>query len=97
VFTGQAGCSGCHTLAAAGATGTVGPDLDVRLRTDCANPASDKVRGTTLKQCIETAITKPYAYLPSGYSAGIMPSNFSQRLTPDEIQALVNFLASAAK
>ncbi len=97
VFTGSAGCSGCHTLAAASATGTVGPNLDVRLRTDCANPASEKVRGTTLKQCIETAITKPYAYLPTGYSAGIMPSNFAQRLTPDQIQALVNFLSSAAK
>ena len=97
VFTGSAGCGGCHTLAAASATGTVGPNLDVRLRTDCANPASQKVRGTTLKQCIETAITKPYAYLPTGYSAGIMPSNFAQRLTPDQIQALVNFLSSAAK
>ena len=97
VFTGSAGCSGCHTLAAASATGTVGPNLDVRLRTDCANPASEKIRGTTLKQCIETAITKPYAYLPTGYSAGIMPSNFAQRLTPDQIQALVNFLSSAAK
>ena len=97
VFTGSAGCSGCHTLAAASATGTVGPNLDVRLRTDCANPASEKIRGTTLKQCIETAITKPYAYLPTGYSSGIMPSNFAQRLTPDQIQALVNFLSSAAK
>jgi cytochrome c oxidase subunit II len=97
VFTGSAGCSGCHTLAAAGATGTVGPNLDVRLRTDCANPASQKIRGATLKQCIETAITKPYAYLPSGYSAGIMPSDFAQRLTPAEIQALVNFLSSAVK
>jgi mono/diheme cytochrome c family protein len=28
VFTGSAGCSGCHTLKDAGATGTVGPDLD---------------------------------------------------------------------
>jgi mono/diheme cytochrome c family protein len=28
VFTGSAGCSGCHTLKAAGATGTVGPNLD---------------------------------------------------------------------
>jgi hypothetical protein len=26
-----------------------------------------------------------------------MPSDFSQRLTSDQIQALVNFLASAAK
>jgi hypothetical protein len=50
-----------------------------------------------LKQCIYTAITKPYAYLPSGYSAGIMPSDFAQRLTPTQIQSLVDFLASAAK
>jgi mono/diheme cytochrome c family protein len=28
VFTGSAGCSSCHTLADAGATGTVGPNLD---------------------------------------------------------------------
>jgi mono/diheme cytochrome c family protein len=28
VFTGSAGCVGCHTLANAGATGTVGPNLD---------------------------------------------------------------------
>ncbi len=28
VFTGASGCIGCHTLADAGATGTVGPNLD---------------------------------------------------------------------
>jgi mono/diheme cytochrome c family protein len=28
VFTGPAGCTGCHTLKDAGATGTVGPNLD---------------------------------------------------------------------
>ena len=97
VFTGAAGCSGCHTLAAASATGTVGPNLDQRLKADCASAASKSVRGATLQECIHTAITKPYAYLPSGYSSGIMPSNFGQRLTSDQIQALVNFLASAAK
>jgi cytochrome c oxidase subunit 2 len=97
VFTGSAGCSGCHTLAAAASTGTVGPNLDTRLKADCALPASKKARGSTLQQCIQTAITKPYAFLPSGYSAGIMPSNFGQRLTSDQIQALVSFLASAAK
>ncbi len=97
LFSGAGGCSGCHTLAAAAATGTAGPDLDSRLRTDCASAASKKARGATLEQCIQTAITKPYAFLPTGYSAGIMPSNFSQRLSSDQIQALVAFLASAAK
>ena len=33
----SAGCTGCHTLAAAGATGTVGPSLDER------KPSFDRV------------------------------------------------------
>lgn len=95
IFTGVGGCGACHTLAAAGTSGTVGPNLSTRLVSDCANPASKKVRGTTLQQCITTAITKPYAYLPSGYSAGVMPNTFSQTLSPTQIKALVAFLASA--
>jgi cytochrome c6 len=38
VFTGAAGCSGCHTLKDAGATGNVGPNLDQ------LKPAQDVVR-----------------------------------------------------
>jgi cytochrome c oxidase subunit II len=97
VFTGFAGCGGCHTLAAAGSTGTVGPNFDLRLRSDCAMAASKAARGPTLADCIRTAITRPYAYLPSGFTAGIMPSNFSQRLSASQIQALVSFLSTAAK
>ena len=97
VFTGSAGCSGCHTLAAAGATGTVGPDLDKRLRSDCATAKSKSVRGASLQKCIFTAITSPYKYIPSGYHPGIMPSTFAQTLTSTQIQALVTFLSSAAK
>jgi mono/diheme cytochrome c family protein len=97
VFTGIGGCSSCHTLAAAGATGTVGPNLDQRLRTDCQTADSLRIRGATLDKCIFTAITKPYAYISSGYAAGVMPSDFGQRLTKNEVTALVNFLATAAK
>jgi cytochrome c oxidase subunit 2 len=97
VFTGQGGCGSCHTLGAAGTTGTVGPNLDVHLKADCASAASKKVRGATLPACITTAITKPYAFLPAGYKAGVMPANFSQTLTPTQIQALVNFLSSVTK
>jgi cytochrome c oxidase subunit 2 len=97
VFTGSAGCSGCHTLAAAGATGNIGPDLDARLRSDCATAASKRIRGAALQKCIYTAITKPYAYLPSGFPGGVMPSNFAQTLTSTQIQALVTFLSIAAK
>jgi len=37
VFIGSAGCIGCHTLTDAGASGSVGPNLDA------AKPAYDKV------------------------------------------------------
>jgi cytochrome c oxidase subunit 2 len=97
VFTGVGGCTACHTLAAAGATGVVGPNLDQRLRSDCQNPASQKIRGATLSQCIDTAITKPYAFIPSGYSANVMPPNFAQTLSSTQIQGLVSFLSSVTK
>jgi mono/diheme cytochrome c family protein len=96
IFTGVGSCGSCHTLAAAGTTGTVGPNLNT-LRAACATPASQKVRGATLEKCIETAITNPYAYLPPGYKAGIMPNTFKKSLSPSQIQALVAFLSSAAK
>ncbi len=97
VFTGIGGCGACHVLAAAATTGTVGPNLDTRLRADCALSTSKKIRGATLAKCIETAIVKPYAFLPSGYAAGVMPSDFGTKLKPNEVTALVNFLSTAAK
>jgi cytochrome c oxidase subunit II len=97
IFTGVGTCSSCHTLAAAGATGTVGPNLTLRLGSDCASAASMKIRGKSLTQCIHTAIVNPYAYIPSGYQSGIMPSNFAQRLSSSQIQSLVTFLASVTK
>jgi cytochrome c oxidase subunit 2 len=97
VFTGVGGCGSCHTLAAAGTSATVGPNLDKDLRPNCATPQSKKIRGVTLQQCITTAITKPYAYLPAGFSAGVMPNNFSQTLSPSQIKALVTFISGATK
>ena len=97
VFTGSAGCGHCHTLAAARTTGVLGPNLETSLRSDCATPASKRIRGATLQKCIYSAITNPYAYIPSGYQAGIMPPGYGQGLTSTQLQALVTFLASAAK
>jgi mono/diheme cytochrome c family protein len=97
LFTGTPGCGGCHVLSDAGTTGTTGPNLTQRLASDCALPASQKIRGKTLQQCILTAIVKPYAYLPSGYAAGVMPNNFSQTLSKSQLQALVTYLSSVTK
>jgi mono/diheme cytochrome c family protein len=97
VFTGVGGCGACHTMAAAGTNGTVGPNLDTRLAADCALPASKATRGATLTQCITTAIVKPYAFIPSGYTSGVMPNTFGKTLSPTQIKALVLFLSSVKK
>ena len=96
IFTGVGGCGSCHVLADAGTTGTVGPNLNQRLRTDCALPESKKIRGATLQQCITTAIVNPHAYLPAGYGP-LMPDTFGKTLSPTQIQALVAYLQSVTK
>jgi mono/diheme cytochrome c family protein len=97
VFTGSAGCTSCHKLADAGSSGTVGPDLDERLRADCESAASKPLRGSTLEECVKTAITSPYKYIPSGYSAGVMPADFGSKLTPKQLDALVAYLIKATE
>jgi cytochrome c oxidase subunit 2 len=91
VFTGSAGCGSCHTLAAAGTSGTVGPNLGLKVVPDA------KKRGLPLKQFIFESITKPNAYLSPGFGANIMPQTFSKTLTSTQVQALVNFISSVAK
>jgi cytochrome c oxidase subunit 2 len=80
----SAGCSACHTLADAGATGTTGPDLNKVLKGK--DPAF-----------IKTSIVDPNAELAPGYQAGIMPQNFSRQLTPAQIDALVKYLSDVTK
>jgi cytochrome c551/c552 len=81
------GCTSCHTLAAAGATGTVGPDLDKQLTSDA------QAAGVPLDQFVKESITDPDKYIAKGYSAGIMPTTFSS-LSPADIDALVALITS---
>lgn len=77
------GCGSCHTLAAAGASGTVGPDLD-------------KVLPGKSAAFIEESIVDPEAQIASGYSGGIMPQTFKASLSGSELEALVAFLSQEA-
>jgi mono/diheme cytochrome c family protein len=76
-------CSGCHTLAAAHAGGTTGPNLD------------DVVPSMSAAE-IKQSIVDPNAKVAPGYAPGIMPSNFGQTIPPDQLQALVQFLMKYA-
>ena len=83
------GCGSCHTLTAAGSTGTVGPDLD-KLKTYASNA------GKPLEAFIHESIVNPNAYIEKGYPKGVMPENFKS-LPASTINALVAFLAASAK
>jgi cytochrome c oxidase subunit II len=87
VFTQN--CASCHTLAAAGATGTVGPNLD-NLAADAAKYAP----GESEDDYIRDSIEDPSKVVVSGYSNGVMPATFGQSLSKGEIAALVQLLAS---
>ena len=76
------GCSGCHTLAAAEAGGTVGPNLDEVLPGQSA-------------AMIEESIVDPNAKIAKGFPANVMPGNFKQTIDPKELEQLVEYLISS--
>jgi cytochrome c551/c552 len=85
------GCASCHTFKPAGATGTIGPNLD-------SAPASDaKADGNmALAAFVKESIVNPDAYIAKGYTKGIMPSTFGQSLSKSDLQNLVAFIVSGS-
>jgi cytochrome c oxidase subunit 2 len=84
IFTGTGGCKSCHTLADAGATATIGPNLDEVL------PKLSKAE-------IRESISKPDAKIADGYSPGIMPPNFDETLGEAGVKAVVDYLAEVSR
>jgi cytochrome c oxidase subunit 2 len=80
VFTANA-CGACHTLADAGATGTIGPDLD-------------KFLATRNAAFIKQSIVDPGAYIEKGFQNGIMPQDFGTKIKAADLNALVQYLST---
>jgi cytochrome c oxidase subunit II len=80
LFTAN-GCAGCHTLSAAGSDAQVGPNLDRLSR--------------KTETYVEESIVEPNAVVVEGFNPGIMPQNFGDRLSQQEIDALVKYLLEA--
>jgi mono/diheme cytochrome c family protein len=77
--TGAIGCGSCHTMKAAGSSGTIGPNLDKELTADPASAARE-------------SIVDPNKEIIPGYSANVMPTNYGTALTKPELDALVNYV-----
>jgi cytochrome c oxidase subunit 2 len=78
----QAGCAGCHTFQPAGATGKVGPDLD-KLPND--------------PQFVRESIVDPNAKVTPGFPADVMPQNFGDQLSSQQLDALVQYLLGGSQ
>jgi cytochrome c oxidase subunit II len=76
-------CGACHKLSDAATTASTGPDLDRTL----AGKDADYIR---------TEIVAPDERITPGFQAGIMPKNYGDTLSSDELDALVSYLGRVA-
>ncbi len=83
-------CAGCHTLAAANATGTIGPDLDKLA-------AYAKQAHQPLAAFVKQSIVDPNSYVQPGFPKGTMPQTFGQSLSASQLDALVAFLVQSSQ
>jgi cytochrome c oxidase subunit 2 len=78
--TSATACGTCHTLAEAGTNGTTGPDLDKVLKGKDA-------------AFIKQSILQPNAVIAPGYQPNIMPPNYGDTLSGQQVDALVQYLS----
>jgi mono/diheme cytochrome c family protein len=77
------GCGACHALAAAQSSGTVGPNLDEVLPGQNAS-------------MVETSIVDPNDEITPGFQPGVMPTNYGDTISPEDLELLVQFLVESA-
>lgn len=75
----SSGCGGCHTYGPAGTSATIGPDLDTALEGKDAD-------------FVLESIVQPNDEIASGFQANIMPDNFGESLSDQQLADLVAFL-----
>jgi mono/diheme cytochrome c family protein len=74
------GCGGCHTFKAAGSGGVTGPPLEKALI-----PGDDEAT-------VEEMVVNPNAEIAKGYPPNVMPQNFGEVHSQEELKDLVQYL-----
>jgi mono/diheme cytochrome c family protein len=80
----QPACGSCHTLEAAGATQTLGPNLDEVL--------ADKDAAF-----IRESILNPDAEVAEGFPDNLMPEDYGDKLSDEQVADLVAFLVQSTR
>jgi mono/diheme cytochrome c family protein len=82
VFIEQ-GCGSCHTFAPANAHGGIGPDLALSL--------NGRTRAYVLQ-----SIVAPNAEVAQGWSPDTMPGDYGERIAPNDLVPLADYLLKGA-
>ena len=83
-------CAGCHDLSQEQTEtnrGPVGPYM-----ANLHLTAGERVAGQDAATYVHNSIVNPNEFVNPGYTAGIMPQNFSEQMSEEEIQGLVAWL-----
>jgi cytochrome c oxidase subunit 2 len=75
-------CGSCHALADAGTQGQVGPDLD------------DALEGADA-EFVRESIIAPDATIAEGFQPGVMPQNYGEMFSDEQLDGLVEYLLEA--
>src|SRR5438309_8870134 len=76
---GAEACGSCHTMKAAGTSGTTGPNLDKELTSDPPSATRE-------------SIVAPNKEIVPGYPANVMPPNYATALSSEQLNAVVNYV-----
>ncbi len=85
IFNGQGTCFTCHDVSIGNTI--VGPSMK-----GVATRAATRIQGMSAADYIHQHIVKPSVFTVPGFPAGVMPQNFAQVLTPQQINDLVAYL-----
>jgi len=93
---GGLGCSGCHILAPVGpawiASGTE-PGIGTRAG-QRFQAAGYSGKATSAEQYLFESVVAPNAYIEAGFQANIMPLNFADRLSSQDMADLIAYMLS---
>lgn len=96
VSAGSAGCAGCHELSSVGpswAPQADSPGIGERAEALIASGAYSG-QAISVEQYLFESVVAPNVFLPDGFEANIMPGNYGDRLTVQELADLIAYMLS---
>jgi len=93
---GGLGCSGCHVLAPVGPAWIAsGSEPGIGTRAGQRFLAADySGKATSAEQYLFESVVAPNAYIETGFQANIMPLNFADRLSSQDMADLIAYMLS---